>query len=274
MPAMGEILVESAQPSRVGPLLREWRRRRRMSQMDLALAAGTSARHVSFVETGRARPSVEMLLQLAAQLDVPLRERNHLLLAAGYAPLYGQRSLNEPEMEPVRETLDQILRGHEPNPAVVVDRHWGIVAANKALSILTEGAAAELLEPPANVLRLALHPEGAAPRIVNLGQLRGVLLQWLSRQASTTGDPALAALHAELSGYPGPDPPASDAADMEIAVPLRIRWRDVELRFISTITTFGRATDITVAELAVEAYFPADAATSEALRTYAATPAR
>lgn len=272
MPAMGEILVESAQPSRVGPLLREWRRRRGMSQIDLALAAGVSARHVSFIETGRSRPSVKVLLQLAMRLDVPLRERNQLLLAAGYAPLYGQRSLNEPEMEPVRETLAQILRGYEPNPAVVVDRHWGIVASNQALSILTEGANPNLLEPPANVLRLALHPEGVAPRIVNLGQLRGVLLQWLGRQASATGDPALAALHAELSGYPGPDPPTSDSADMEIAVPLRIRWREVELRFISTITTFSRATDITVAELAIEAYFPVDAATSEALRTYALSP--
>lgn len=257
-----------APPSRVGPLLRDWRRRRRMSQLALALAAGVSARHVSFIETGRSSPSREMVLQLAAQLDVPLRDRNELLLAAGYAPVFGQRGLDEPEMVPVREALDLVLRGHEPYPAVVVDRHWGIVASNRAVSLLTEGASPELLEPPANVLRLALHPDGVAPRVVNLGQLRAVLLGWLRRQAVSTGDPALAALHAELSALPGPSPPSAESPLGEIAVPLRIRWRDEELSFISTITTFGRATDITVAELAVESYYPADAATAEVLRAY------
>jgi transcriptional regulator with XRE-family HTH domain len=255
--------------SRVGPLLREWRRRRRMSQLELALAAGVSARHLSFVENGRSRPSVEMVVQLAAALDVPLRDRNELLLAAGYAPLYGQRGLDEPDMAAVRETLELVLRGHEPYPAVVVDRHWGIVAANGALAVLTEGAAPELLEPPANVLRLALHPDGVAPRIVNFAQLRATLLQSLGRQAVATGDPALAALLDELRRLPGGGEPAPDGSP-DVAVPLRIRWRDTELSFISTLTTFARATDITVAELAIESFFPTDAATARALQDFAA----
>lgn len=265
---MAEALAEVAAPPHVGKLVRRWRERRRLSQLQLALDAGVSARHLSFIETGRSRPSREMVLQLAAQLDVPLRERNELLLAAGYAPIYGQRGLEEPEMGPVRETLDLVLSGHEPYPAVVVDRHWGIIATNDAFSLLTEGAAPELLEPPANVLRLALHPDGVAPRIVNLPQLRGVLLQWLSRQTAATGDPALEALWRELSELPGagPSPPAAE----EVAVPLRIRWRDAELSFISTITTFARASDITVAELSIESFYPTDSVTAEALREFGA----
>lgn len=268
---MREVLAEVAAPppSRIGPLLREWRQHRRMSQLDLALAAGVSARHVSFVETARSRPSREMVLQLATHLDVPLRERNQLLLAAGYAPLYGQRGLEEPDMEPVRETLDVILQSHEPYPAAVVDRHWGIVAANRPMSLLTEGVAPELLKPPVNVLRLALHPDGVAPRIVNLGPLRAALLEALSHQAVSTGDPALAALHEELSGYPGPVRLAEQSSTDEIAVPLRIRWRDTELSFISTHTTFSRASDITVAELGIESYFPTDETTARVLREFA-----
>ena len=271
---MTEALAEvAAEPSRVGPLLREWRQHRRMSQLDLALAAGVSARHVSFVETARSRPSREMVLQLAAHLDVPLRERNQLLLAAGYAPVYGQRGLDEPEMEPVRDTLDLILRGHEPYPAAVVDRHWGIVAANRPISLLTEGVAPHLLEPPVNVLRLALHPEGVAPRIVNLGALRAALLEALSHQAVSTGDPALTALHEELSGYPGPARSAGESGADEIAVPLRIRWHDTELSFVSTHTTFSRASDITVAELGIESYFPTDETTARVLHEFASSAA-
>jgi transcriptional regulator with XRE-family HTH domain len=269
----GATLASDIRPprSRAGPLLRDWRRRRRMSQLDLALTAGVSARHVSFVENGRARPSVEMLLQLATVLDVPLRDRNALLLAAGYAPLYGQRGLDDPDMAAVRETLELVLRGHEPYPALVVDRHWGIVAANDAIAVLTEGAAPELLEPPVNVLRLALHPDGIAGRIVNLGQLRAILLQWLAHQAVATGDPALATLLDELSalGGDGAAAPAGGAGG-EVAVPLRICWRDRELSFISTNTSFARATDITVAELSIESFFPTDAATAQALRDRAA----
>jgi transcriptional regulator with XRE-family HTH domain len=254
-------------PARVGSLLREWRTRRRMSQLDLALEAGVSTRHLSFVETGRSRPSAEMVLHLAEQLDVPLRDRNQLLLAAGYAPVYGQRGLEEPEMGPVREALDQVLAGHDPYPAVVVDRHWGMVAGNRAVALLTAGVAPHLLEPPVNVLRVSLHPDGVAPRIVNLAEWRAHLLDRLGRQAVSTGDPALAALHEELAGYPGGGPaPHRDPAAAEIAVPLRLRAGDRELSFISTMTTFGTATDITVAELAIESFFPADAGTAAAVR--------
>ena len=251
---------------RIGTLLRDWRVRRRMSQQDLALEAGVSARHVSFVETGRAKPSADMVIQLAEHLEVPLRDRNTLLLAAGFAPAYAQRDLDEPEMGPVREAIDRVLRGHEPYPAVVVDRHWGLVAANRAVPLLIGGAADHLLEPPVNVLRLSLHPEGMAPRIANLGEWRAHLLDRLGRQAVVSGDPALFALHEELAGYPGGD--GGHVPDLEagaIAVPLRLRTDDGELAFISTATTFGTATDVTVSELAIESFFPADDATARAL---------
>jgi transcriptional regulator with XRE-family HTH domain len=260
-------MAEVATPAGVGALLRDWRQRRRLSQLELALEAGVSTRHLSFVETGRSRPSVEMVLLLAERLDVPLRDRNRLLLAAGYAPLYGQRGLEEPEMGPVREAIDSVLAAHEPYPAVVIDRHWGLVAANAPVAFLTEGVAPELLEPPANVLRLSLHPDGMAPRIANLGEWRAHLLERLGRQAVTTGDPALAALHEEIAGYPGGEPAEShDAAAAEIAVPLRLRHGDTELSFISTNTIFGTATDVTLSELAIESFYPADAATAAALR--------
>jgi transcriptional regulator with XRE-family HTH domain len=249
-----------------GALLRDWRRRRRMTQLDLALEADVSARHLSFIETGRAMPSAEMVKHLAEQLDMPLRERNELLLAAGFAPAYGQRDLDEPEMGPVREAIDRVLAGHEPFPAVVVDRHWGMVAGNNAIALLTAGVAEHLLEPPVNVLRLALHPEGMAPRIANLPEWRAHLLDRLGRQAVVSGDPALAALHAELAALPGGEPgPSHDLAAGEIAVPLRLRHEGGELTFISTVTTFGTAVDVTVSELAIEAFFPADAATAQVL---------
>ena len=257
----------AARPA-VGALLRDWRRRRRMTQMDLALEADVSARHLSFVETGRSVPSADMVKHLAEQLDVPLRERNELLLAAGYAPAYGQRDLDEPEMGPVREALDRVLAGHEPFPAVVVDRHWGMVAGNSAVPLLTAGVAEHLLEPPVNVLRLTLHPEGMAPRIANLGEWRAHLLDRLGRQAVVSGDPALAVLHDELAALPGADPahPGHLTPAGEIAVPLRILHDGTELAFISTVTTFGTAVDLTAAELTIEAFLPADAATADALR--------
>ena len=255
----------AARPA-VGTLLRDWRQRRRMTQMDLALEADVSARHLSFIETGRSTPSADMVKHLAEQLEVPLRERNELLLAAGYAPAYGQRDIDEPEMGPVREALDRVLKGHEPFPAVVVDRHWGMVAANSAIPLLTDGVAEHLLAPPVNVLRLTLHPEGMAPRIVNLAEWRAHLLDRLGRQAVTSGDPALAALHDELARLPGGDGShAPDLAAGEIATPLRIRTGDAELSFISTYTTFGTAVDVTVSELSIEAFFPADEATARAL---------
>src|SRR5512132_3296884 len=258
---MTEVTVRAG----VGPLLRDWRRRRRRSQLDLALDAGVSARHVSFVETGRSRPSAEMVLQLAEQLEVPLRDRNQLLLAAGYAPLYGERALDDPDMTPVREALELVLRGHEPYPAAVVDRWWEMVAANSGIALLTEGVAPELLAPPANVMRVALHPEGMAPRIVNFGEWRAHLLERLRHQASVTGDAALATLYDEVSGYPGPAHAAGHAGS-EVFVPLVFRSGDRELRFFSTVATFGTAVDITVSELAIESFFPADSATAQALR--------
>jgi transcriptional regulator with XRE-family HTH domain len=241
-----------------------------LSQLELALEADVSPRHLSFVETGRSRPSAELVLQLAGHLDVPLHERNHLLLAAGYAPVYRQRGIDEPEMAPIRDTLELVLRGHEPYPAMVVDRHWGIVGANRAFELLSEGAAPELLEPPANVLRLALHPDGVAPRIVNFSQLRAALLLWLGRQAVATGDPALAALYEELVELPGGEASSYELAVEEgVAVPVHIRWGDLVLSFISTVTTFGQTMDVTVAELSIESFYPTDSTTADALRAFA-----
>jgi transcriptional regulator with XRE-family HTH domain len=249
--------------SNVGELLRDWRQRRRLSQLDLASEAGVSTRHLSFVETGRARPSREMVLHLAEQLEVPLRERNDLLLAAGYAPVYGRRRLEDPDMAAVRTALDLVLAAHEPYPALAVDRGWHLVAANRSIALLTAGADPQLLEPPVNVLRLGLHPRGLAPRILNLPQWRTHLLTRLAREAHLTADPALAALHRELAALPGGfDRRPPDG----IAVPLRVRSGDDVLSFLSTVTTFGTAVDLTAAELSVEAFLPADAHTAEVLR--------
>jgi transcriptional regulator with XRE-family HTH domain len=251
----------------VGALLREWRRRRRLSQLELALESGVSSRHLSFVETGRSRPSAEMVLHLAEQLEVPLRKRNELLLAAGYAPAFAERDLDAPEMGPVREAIEQLLRAHEPYPALVVDRHWGLVSANRPVELFLEGVAPHLLEQPVNVLRLSLHPEGLAPRIANLREWRSHLLERLAREAIAAGDPALAALHDELARYPGETTDvALDPAVAEIAVTLRIRNGGGELAFISTKTGFGTALDVTMAELSIESFFPADAQTAAAMR--------
>jgi transcriptional regulator with XRE-family HTH domain len=251
----------------VGMLLREWRERRRLSQLDLALDAGVSARHLSFVETGRSNPSQEMVLRLADQLDVPLRDRNGMLLAAGYAPVFSRQGLDDPDMAPVREALDRVLAGHEPYPAAVIDREWEMIAANTAIGALTEGVAAHLLQPPVNVLRVALHPEGMAPRIVNLGQWRAHLLDGLSRQVAATGDPAIAALYEELVGYPGGDGSSHESND--IVVPLVLDTSRGQLRLLSTVMTFGTAVDITLAELSIEAFLPGDVATAAALMAQA-----
>jgi transcriptional regulator with XRE-family HTH domain len=255
-------------PARVGPLLRDWRRRRRLSQLDLALEAGVSARHVSFVETGRARPSPEMVLHLAEQLDVPLRDRNGLLLAAGYAPVYEERDLEAPEMEPVRAALELVLRGHEPYPAAVVDRTWELIQGNRGIGLLIEGVDPELLAPPVNVLRVSLHPRGMAPGILNLADWRAHLLARLERQIAATGDPSLVTLLRELEAYPAPEATGSAEDLGDVCVPLRLRTPHGELSFISTVATFGTAVDITVAELAIESFFPADAVTAEVVRRY------
>jgi len=247
----------------VGDLLRDWRLRRRLSQLDLASDAGVSARHLSFVETGRSRPSREMVLHLAEQLEVPLRERNDLLLAAGFAPVYGRRGLDDPDMSAVRRAIDLVLTAYEPFPALVVNRSWQLVAGNAGLALLTAGVAEELLAPPANVLRLSLHPDGLAPRILNLPQWRRHVLHRLDREAQLTGDPQLRTLHDELVALPG----GTDRTPPDgIAVPLRVRAGDDVLSFLSTVTTFGTAVDLTAAELTIEAFLPADPHTAEVLR--------
>lgn len=256
--------------SGVGPLLRDWRRRRRLSQLDLASEAAVSARHLSFVETGRSKPSRELVLHLAEHLDVPLRERNGMLLAAGYAPTFRQTALDAEEMAPVREALDTILAGHQPFPAIVVNRHWDVVTANdSAFAMLTEGIAEHLLAPPANALRISLHPDGLAPRIVNFAEWAAHLVDRLRREAEAYADPQLFELHDELCGYPGvAGSEVHDDTAGRLFVPLVLRAGagGGELTFFSTVATFGTARDITVEELSIESFFPADAATAAVLR--------
>ena len=252
----------------MGALVRAWRQRRRFSQLQLSNEAGVSARHLSFVETGRAQPSRQMLLRLADVLEMPLRASDHLLLVAGYAPVHPERGLGDEPMAPVREAIQLLLTGYEPYPAVVVDRMWTLVAANRALGLLTDGVAPQLLEAPVNVLRLALDPDGLAPRIVNLPQWRTHLLHRLAREAAATADPGLGELHRELTALPG----GQDLAvpPEVIAVPLRVRHDGGELAFLSTVTTFGTAVDLTTAELSIEAFLPADAHTAATIRSLAA----
>lgn len=264
----------------VGDLLRTWRQRRGFSQLDLACEANVSSRHVSFLETGRSLPSRSMLIHLSERLDIPLRERNSLLVAAGYAPVYSEHRLDDPALQAARKAVDLVLTGHEPYPALALDRHWNLVAANRALAPLLAGTAPELLRPPVNVLRVSLHPSGLAPRIENLKQWREHILTRLSRQIEVSADPVLGALHDELKACPMPDgataepKQADDArAHPDVVVPLRLRTESGLLSFISTTTVFGTAVDVTLSELAIEAFFPADAATAEALR-HALAPAR
>ena len=249
----------------VGKLLRGWRERRRLTQLDLALRAEVSARHLSFIETGRSRPTSEMILRLAQQLDVPLRERNVLLLSGGYAPAYPVNGLADPPMLAVHEAIQHVLRGHQPFPAVVIDTSWELVAANDAVPVLTAGAAAELLEPPVNVLRLSLHPEGMASRIINLAEWRAHLLDRLNRDIESTADPALIALRDELVTYPSPRP-TSRPDTRAVLVPLRLRVDGNVLSLLSTTTVFGTPRDVMLSELAIESFYPADAPTDAFLR--------
>lgn len=254
----------------LGEQLREWRARRRMSQMDLALDTEISTRHLSFIETGRSRPSPEIIERLAECLEVPHRARNALLLAAGYAPEYRERPLDSDEMEAMRAIIDHVLAGHEPYPALAVDRHWNMIAANGAIAILTEQVSPQLLEPPVNALRIALHPDGLAPQIVNYEEWRTHICQRLARQVETSADPVLAALLAELSAYDrqanANDNDSGTGSVSDIAVPLVLDTVAGRLSFISTTTVFGSPLDITLSELAIEAFFPADRTTGEALR--------
>ena len=266
-------LPRSAAPQPFGAHLRHWRQHRRLSQQGLAEEAEVSTRHLSFVETGRALPSREMVLRLAERLGVPLRERNAMLVAAGYAPMYRERPLEDPGLAPARAAVDLILRAHEPNPALAVDRHWDLVAGNRMLPHLMAGADPRLLEGRVNVLRLSLHPQGLAPRIANLGQWREHLFERLRQQVQATGDAALASLLEELRGYPVPDGAHDTRLEGEhvgVALPLRFRTLEGQvLSFISTTTVFGTAVDVTVQELTLETFFPLDAATAEALRRLA-----
>ncbi|MBR0648316.1 helix-turn-helix transcriptional regulator [Roseomonas terrae] len=257
----------------IGPLLKDWRQRRRISQLDLALEAEISQRHLSFVESGRSRPSREMVLRLAERLAVPLRARNALLVAAGHAPEYAERGIADPSLAPAMEAVRMILDGHGPWPALAVDRHWNLLAANRMAMRLMEGVDASLLGPPVNVLRASLHPGGLAPRIANLRAWKTHVMDRLKRDADASADAGLEALLAEIARYPAGAGAAPDAADREramIATPLRLRVPGGELAFISTTTVFGTATDVTLAEITLETFFPADGETAAALRAMAA----
>lgn len=250
----------------LGAQLREWRTRRRMSQMDLALDTEISTRHLSFIETGRSKPSPAMLGRIADCLEVPHRARNAMLLAAGYAPDYQERALDSAEMAGMRAIVDHVLKGHEPYPALAVDRHWNMVTANDAIAILIEQVAPALLAPPVNVLRIALHPEGLAPQIVNYGEWRAHILHRLGQQIEASADAGLIALRDELAGY---DRQANDndvGSVSGIAVPLVLDTIAGRISFVSTVTIFGTPVDITLSELAIEAFFPADAKSAELLR--------
>jgi transcriptional regulator with XRE-family HTH domain len=254
-----------------GHLLRAWRQRRRLSQLDLAAEAEVSQRHLSFLESGRSAPSRDMVLRLAEHLAIPLRERNALLVAAGFAPIYRERALDDPGLAAARRAVELILQGHEPHPALAIDRHWTLVFANRALTPLLSGIDQGLLRPPVNVLRLSMHPDGLAPRIDNFREWRAHVLARLAQQIDNTADPVLIALLDELKSYPAPwsaRPHAPGAADRQggIAVPLRLSVEGGILSFLSTTTVFGTAVDIGLSELAIESFFPADPFTADAMR--------
>lgn len=273
--ALAQATPPPAAPT-VGELLRTWRKRRRHSQLQLALAAQVSARHLGFIETGRSRPSRELVLHLAEHLDVPLRERNTLLLAAGFAPVYTEQPLDAPEMEAVRTAVELVLDGHQPYPAVAVDRCWNLIAANPAAAVLSDGVAEHLLGPPVNVYRVSLHPDGLAHRVLNFGEFAPHLLNQLRHDLARTGDARLAALLDEVESYPtvrsvGRRSPRRRS----VVLPMRLRHPAGELSLFTTIATFGTPADITVSELAIESFFPATPETATLLRQLAdsaATP--
>jgi transcriptional regulator with XRE-family HTH domain len=261
--------AEPATSARIGDHLREWRLRRHLSQLDLAVDAEISARHLSFVETGRAAPSRDMVLKLAERLAVPLRERNVLLVAAGFAPAFPQRSLDDPALKPARAAIDLVLRAHEPNPALAYDRHWNLVAANRMVMPLLKDVPPRLLGQPLNILRLAFHPEGLAANTVNLAEWCSHLLERLHRQCEATADPELLKLYHELKAYPIPARSAPLSSN-NVAIPFKMRFDGEVLSFISTTMIFGTPVDITLSELALETFFPADELTAERMRCMAA----
>ena len=251
----------------IGAILRTWRTHRRFSQLGLALAAGTSARHLSFLETGKAQPSREMVLRLAERLEMPLRTRNEMLLAAGFAPEFPERSLDSAALSAARRAIELVLEGHTPFPALAVDRHWNLVSANAAATGLLTGVARSLLDPPINVLRVSLHPEGMAPRIVNLAEWRAHVLARLRHQGEVTADPELKRLESELADYPAPaaNPSERDRTG-DYVVPMVLRTEAGTLSFFSTTTVFGTPRDVTLSEIAIEAFFPADRETALTLQ--------
>ncbi|MFF4571688.1 helix-turn-helix domain-containing protein [Streptomyces sp. NPDC001410] len=256
----------------IGPLLRAWRERRRVSQLELALRADSSARHISFIETGRSRPSEEMVLRLAEHLDVPVRERNALLLAAGYAPHYPETPLDDPALDALRDGMERLIQGYEPYPALVVDAGYTVVAANRGITMLLEGVPEKLLTPAPNAMRLTLHPEGLAPRIRNLREWRGHLLAQMEREIALHRSDQLRALYEEVAAYPVPeDAPGDEPAEPVpyFALPMQIEHDDRILSFVSSISTFNTPMDVTVAELAIETFLPADPATTKYLHTLA-----
>jgi len=242
----------------VGELLRQWRQRRGLSQLDLAIAADVSARHVSLVETGKSKPSADMVLRLAERLDVPLRDRNRLLLAAGFAPRYAERPLDDTALVAAHDALRRVLRAHEPYPALVFDRRWNIVMTNGAVDPFFARVAPDLLRPPVNLLRLGLDPRGLAAMVVNLADVRAMFRTRITRQLATAPDPELTALYEELLA-PEPDDSPSQRIDADVVLPMILRIHGRELRLFSTITTFGTPMDITLDEVAIESYYPADA---------------
>ncbi|MGP4092515.1 helix-turn-helix domain-containing protein [Streptomyces sp. KR55] len=254
----------------VGPLLRAWREQRRVSQLELALQAGSSARHISFIETSRSRPSEEMVLRLAEHLDVPVRERNALLLAAGYAPRYPQTPLDDPALAALREGMERLIQGYEPYPALVVDATYNVVAANRGITMLLDGIPEALLTQPLNAMRLTLHPEGLAPRIRNFREWRGHLLVQMERQIALQRSAPLRELYEEVAAYPVPES-ATGAEPAEpvpyFALPMQIEHAGRTLSFISSISTFNTPLDVTVAELAIETLLPADPATVKYLQS-------
>ncbi|MFI9273246.1 helix-turn-helix domain-containing protein [Kitasatospora sp. NPDC052896] len=282
---MTAAIAHSTDDVTVGTLLRGWRQRRGISQLELALKADSSARHISFIETGRAKPSQAMVLRLAEHLKVPVRERNTLLLAAGYAPAFRQTPLGDPAMRAPRTALESLLAAHEPNPALVMDAGYDIVSANRGIQLLLDEVPGHLLRPTMNAMRLTLHPQGLAPRIRNLAQWRGHLLERIQDQLTMRPLPALRALYEEVAAYPMPDstpdgaghghprpdqaPTAAEA--YRYALPLRIEVNGQVLSFLSAATTFNTPTDVTVSELAIETFLPADTRTARALRTLART---
>ncbi|MDF0374744.1 MULTISPECIES: helix-turn-helix domain-containing protein [Streptomyces] len=272
-------MTRTVDDPKAGSLLRGWRKLRGLSQLELALRADSSARHISFIETGRSTPSRSMVLHLAEHLDVPVRERNALLMAAGHAPSYPETSLTAPEMTTLRAGLDQLLTAYEPFPALVMNGMYDVVAANKGVGMLLDGVAGHLLRPPLNAMRLTLHPEGLAPRIRNLGEWRAHLLERMDRQATLRSSDALRGLYEEVAAYPAPDDISSgpdgrteaptdvqERAVHPFALPLRIEAGGRVLSFVSTATTFNTPMDVTVSELAVETFLPADPETAAALR--------